>query len=660
MLSWRVCFLERPVAVHAPALAAAPSPRDWSALAMGEPGRESRAERATPRRGWFPLGLTAVLLLAVLARCYVTQRYYLAPNSDQAMVGLMARHILAGERPVFYWGQPYNGTLESYITALLYHLGWRGDAALHAAPIFFSLLFIVSTMWLGRALYGDGLALLCGLCLAVGPALLLRYSVCSGYNYLQAMAFGTLAMVLVLPIAARDGWWRLGPAAFALGLALWAQPLAVVYVPAVISVLIGPAWHTWRDHRGRRRLVIGVVIGLAAGMVALLPAIAYNLGSHWSTLRFLASRPNPTHIGILEAARRLVLWGLPVLLGTMPPTDEPGRFRAYLQIHGGFDALALLVLALACALLARRRRRLLRILRASATARPPAELALLCLVATLVPLYLVSNWSHSIWSATDPRYLLPLYTLIPLALRLLAAYRPIGGVVRGPHLVAGLLLACLVAADVRANSYAISRPPDMRALATLLQARGDLAIHGNYWDVYVLAYDAEERLVPAPINADLTPGVNRYPPYAREAAVTTRDAWLVPAGSALDWRLAACLTSRHASYYRLINGGLVLYDHIVPPTHCQAPVSRGICGAAARYPLAAGALLPGKRPLLHPRYWPWRSPPGTPVRVSIANHGAGERLHPAASRSTCPGLKIPAGRRRGARPRHLARLQPSP
>ena len=38
-------------------------------------------------------------------------------NSDEAIVALMARHILAGERPVFFYGQAYMGSLDAYLVA---------------------------------------------------------------------------------------------------------------------------------------------------------------------------------------------------------------------------------------------------------------------------------------------------------------------------------------------------------------------------------------------------------------------------------------------------------------------------------------------------------------------------------------------------------------
>ena len=38
-------------------------------------------------------------------------------NSDEAVVALMARHILQGERPIFFYGQAYMGSADAYLVA---------------------------------------------------------------------------------------------------------------------------------------------------------------------------------------------------------------------------------------------------------------------------------------------------------------------------------------------------------------------------------------------------------------------------------------------------------------------------------------------------------------------------------------------------------------
>jgi hypothetical protein len=61
-------------------------------------------------------------------------------NSDNALYGLMARHMLRGEFPLFTWGQDYMGTLESAVGAFFYAIFGTGYRALQLSPLLFSLL----------------------------------------------------------------------------------------------------------------------------------------------------------------------------------------------------------------------------------------------------------------------------------------------------------------------------------------------------------------------------------------------------------------------------------------------------------------------------------------------------------------------------------------
>ncbi len=39
-------------------------------------------------------------------------------NADEAVVALMAKHILRGERPLFFYGQAYMGSLDAWLVAI--------------------------------------------------------------------------------------------------------------------------------------------------------------------------------------------------------------------------------------------------------------------------------------------------------------------------------------------------------------------------------------------------------------------------------------------------------------------------------------------------------------------------------------------------------------
>ncbi len=61
--------------------------------------------------------LLLVLLLGLAVRLVVMLRVP-EVHHDEAVNGLMARHVLRGEFPVFFWGQDHAGTLAAYLIAV--------------------------------------------------------------------------------------------------------------------------------------------------------------------------------------------------------------------------------------------------------------------------------------------------------------------------------------------------------------------------------------------------------------------------------------------------------------------------------------------------------------------------------------------------------------
>ncbi len=198
---------------------------------------------AAINRRYALLLIAAVVVVGSIARIILLDRYYITPDADQSIVGLMARHIQHGERPLFYWGQPYTGSGEAYVTAALFAIFGQSDLLLHIVPLAASVAFAGLTTILGLRLYGPGVAWLTGLYLAVPPALLLDWGLWAGSGYLESMALGTAALLLVLPDRVaphRRRSARIVGAFFLLGFALWVQPLAGYYILAVGAMLVGP------------------------------------------------------------------------------------------------------------------------------------------------------------------------------------------------------------------------------------------------------------------------------------------------------------------------------------------------------------------------------------------------------------------------------------
>ena len=508
-----------------------------------------------------PLGwiLGVVLVAGFAVRWWLLWRSYLIPDADQTIVSLMARHIENGERPVFYWGQPYTGSADAYILALLFRIFGEHEVLPHLAPLVASLTWVVLTVRLAWRLYGQGIALICGALLIFPSNLLITWGTWAGSGYLEMMALGTGALLLCLPPGEGSpaaGGWRLPPAFFLLGVALWVQPLAAAYLAAVLSLLFGRMAAAARD---RSRWLGGTIQTLACALgliVGAAPLLIFNLQNHWATLAFLTQRG--PHMGILTVAARTVAWTGPVLLGLAPATTSQPVFTQFLAGHLILRGLALGLTVFLLGRVIVYRRQAWGRLRGVLSSQPHGDLALLVLTLVMFAGFLTSSWGAEQWSATQPRYLLPVYTALPLIVRLALPSR----IRPWRWVAAGMVAAVLCACALWVNSTAGSRQ-DLSSVARMLTERGIQTVYGDYWTVIPLTYLSQERVIGVAVRDDLGDlRNNRYSPYLRAAAAARHVAWLVQTGSARQRGVAACFQQLHARYVVVRLGDQVLYDLI--------------------------------------------------------------------------------------------------
>src|SRR5256714_5632781 len=99
----------------------------------------------------FHVGLVALLLVGLAFRLAIILSPLGELDGDEAVVGLMARHIaFLGERPVFYYGQPYLGSLEALSAAPLFTLFDSSTLALKLVPTIYSLGFLALSALVAR------------------------------------------------------------------------------------------------------------------------------------------------------------------------------------------------------------------------------------------------------------------------------------------------------------------------------------------------------------------------------------------------------------------------------------------------------------------------------------------------------------------------------
>lgn len=181
----------------------------------------------------------------------------------------MALHILEGEEaPVFFWAQPYLGTLEAWLAAGLFLLGGSSLFVLQLAPLVFALGFVLTTFFLGRTLFDEEVGLWASLLAAVPPAFFVLWSIKSSGN-IETLFFGQVILLLTVPFLRGTPPPKRLPIwlGFFMGFSFWAAHASVVFILASILLLL---LHSRTSRRGLIRSIPFMLIGAA-------PLVIYNI-----------------------------------------------------------------------------------------------------------------------------------------------------------------------------------------------------------------------------------------------------------------------------------------------------------------------------------------------------------------------------------------------
>jgi hypothetical protein len=390
-----------------------------------------RVRAGGPLRWARPHGETLACLIAATAYRFPA---LLHPwgwvNRDGAYGAFVALHLLDGARPapVFTEGANYQGTLKGHLAAALALVTGSGDLSwlMVLASLLLYLVFVAATMALARRLGGRVAAGIAGLYLALSPRFLTVFSLNCVGQYVDVLALGGLALVLVARVLDEDrrGVEARGDyfgAGVLLGAAFWQQPVALCYVAAVgIAVLLRR--RTWRD-----AWTLLVPAGLVVG---LLPVLLWNAQNDWASSDILGREPAEIRAqvdALPSLARRAARISFPILAGLSPGhpwADVTGvAWLAMLVIPGALVAF-LLVRGRAMATGARRQG-------ASADLLPP--LLLLCCLG----LFWAVASGRVYWR---PRYLLPLLAATSVHLGVGLAWLLARARLAGVLVVGGLLV----------------------------------------------------------------------------------------------------------------------------------------------------------------------------------------------------------------------------
>ena len=412
------------------------------------------------------------------------------PSADEALTGLIARHLLHGEFHTFFWAMAYGGTQEPIVTAPVIWLFGSSWLAIRMVPIVLSGVAALLVWRVGRRTIGEPAATFAGALFWVWPAYnLIELTHQYGF-YGSDVVYCAALILLALRVVERPDAVRVGLFGLVFGLAFW-QTAQVVPIAAPVV-----AWTVWKQPRALRFLWV------AAPLAALgaLPWIVWNVSHGWASL----DTSYGAHSTYLHRIRTFLSPLMPMTVGLREPWTQQ-RFLP-----------AVVTLAIEAALAAAF------VYGAWRTRRTNASL--LYAIPVVFPfLYAISQWTIE---SSDPRYLVVLTPVLALLAAQVATTYPRGVVV--------IALGCLISYGVlhRAMVNAQTQPPggppaDFRPLISTLDRLGVRTAYSTYWVAYRLDFESNERIIAVKnelqdvswdgTQAQPTLGTFiRYPPYERK------------------------------------------------------------------------------------------------------------------------------------------------
>lgn len=454
-------------------------------------GRSCEPQGAMTRGDYFLLALWVLLALVSRLALLVVTDWVI--DSDEAIVGLMGQHIAEGRGwPIFYYGQPYMGSIEATLAAVVFLFTGPCSIALKAVPLVFSIALVPLVFFLARRLSGSSAGHLAAAFVAIGPAALVHWSGMARGGFIELVALGTLAFLLTGQMLALERPSK--GSAFALGVVLglmwWMNNQSIFYLVAITLIV---AIHylccfNWRGALSDAGLVLG---GFALGSG---PFWYYNLllKPHYRTFEHLSGGVESG--AALEHFSGFLFYSLPILTGGR-------RFWSREDIFTGssllvcFSYFILLVAPL--------------LVQQGATKEEGKRQRVLLgrglyLFMFLTPVIFSLSKFGYLFEA--PRYLLPLYSVLPVlaAVGAVSLWRTSGVILRSLSLVSCGLIICvqgysqyqqLLDPPGQPFVYGAERVAnDHRELLSLLKQRGISHLQTNYWIGYRLAFESGEEV----------------------------------------------------------------------------------------------------------------------------------------------------------------------
>jgi 4-amino-4-deoxy-L-arabinose transferase-like glycosyltransferase len=488
------------------------------------------------------------LFLAASWKAYLLFRDVFPFNADEAVVALMARHILAGEHPAFFYGQAYMGSLDSYLVAAGFIIFGQHVWVIRLVQTLLYFGTIITTVFIGTSIFKSyRIGLFSALLLAVPTVNVTLYTTISLGGYGEALLLGNLIILLgnkfyeqIENADCINKCWLKGcgiPIFFGgfVGCGLWANGLTLVYSIPVILILL----YILKKNSSKNpeiRQIPYLLFSLVGFFLGSLPwwLYAINNGGFQLLSELMGEAVNLEQgyylARVINHLVNFLLLGVPVIFGLRPPWEIRLLFWPLIP----FIVIFWSSIVTNYLFLIWKTKRI-----------PIIYLSLLGVVLTLFSGFILTSFG------VDPsgRYFLPL--AIPLSLMAAEAITRLVKSWRWQIALLALVIVYNIAGTIQCANRRLPGlttqyyPPSIldhqfdQELINFLQEKGENYGFTNYWVSYPLAFLSKETLIFTPklpyhLDFKYTTRYNRYAPYNTLVETSSRVAYITSNHPELD------------------------------------------------------------------------------------------------------------------------------
>lgn len=212
------------------------------------------------------------IILAAAALLLAGSWFSYTSTFDTGTVGLMSVNIVQGDRPLFFYGQPYFGALEAYVAALFISVFGFSEFIVSLSPISFTLAWVLFSYLLFTRIHNRTAGLVAAACTAFPGYYVFWYSIATYGGYSAILCIGTAILWLSLRMLQENVQkssllFQSICLGILMALAIWIHALTFPYIVIAAGIL---ALFTLKE-RFRLDIVLSLSIAVLISLTGFLP-----------------------------------------------------------------------------------------------------------------------------------------------------------------------------------------------------------------------------------------------------------------------------------------------------------------------------------------------------------------------------------------------------